>query len=51
MYDGDTNPGGLVADFDITGFDIDQSLEEVQSVDVTAKVTYIDTAPAWTDPS
>jgi hypothetical protein len=51
VHDGPTNPGGLVADFDIIGFELSQELEEVQSVEVEAKVTYVDTAPDWMDPT
>ena len=39
---------GFYADFVITKFDIDESLEEAMTVAVTAKVTYSATDPAWT---
>lgn len=51
VHDGSVNPGGLEADFDIIGFELSQQLEETQMVNVEAKVTYIDTAPDWTDPT
>jgi len=39
---------GLFADFEIIGFEIDQSLEEAIKVNVVAKIAYSDTPPAWT---
>ena len=38
---------GLQADFMITSFSRSESLEEVITVSVTAKVTYSDTPPSW----
>ena len=43
-----TDGGGLVADFSITNFSENQSLTEAVTIDVTAKVTYSDTAPSVT---
>jgi len=51
IMDGDrTTAGtqGLQADFSITGFNINESLEEAMTVDVTAVTAYSSTAPAWT---
>jgi hypothetical protein len=39
--------GGLDADWSITGFSIEQPLEEALSVSVTAKPTASTRAPAW----
>jgi predicted secreted protein len=39
---------GLQADFSITNFSRNEALEEAIIVNVTAKVTYSDTAPSWT---
>jgi hypothetical protein len=39
---------GLDADFSITGFSVEQPLEEALSVSVTAKPTASDRAPSWT---
>lgn len=50
VYDGDAADGnGLEADFVITGFNHSQNKSEVQMVDVTMKVTYVDTAPVWNE--
>ncbi len=38
---------GLQADFSITNFSRNESLEEAITVSVTAKVTYSDTPPSW----
>ena len=40
--------GGLDADWSITGFTIEQPLEEALTVQVTAKPTASTRAPAWT---
>jgi hypothetical protein len=45
VSDGDGN--GLDADFSITGFTINQPLEEAMNVDVTAKPTASTRAPLW----
>lgn len=45
VSDGDGN--GLDADFSITGFTINQPLEEAMNVDVTAKPTASTRAPQW----
>ena len=42
------NGTGLDADFSITGFSIEQPLEEALSVSVTAKPTASERAPQWT---
>ena len=44
----DGNGTGLDADFSITGFSIEQPLEEALSVSVTAKPTASERAPQWT---
>ena len=46
--DTDGNGTGLDADFSITGFSIEQPLEEALSVSVTAKPTASERAPQWT---
>ena len=38
---------GLEAHFTITGFNINQNLEEAMTVDVTMQTAYSSTAPAW----
>lgn len=38
---------GLDADFSITGFTVEQNLEEAVSVKITAKPTASGRAPAW----
>lgn len=43
----DGNGNGLDADFVITGFSIEQPLEEATSVSVTAKPTASSRAPQW----
>jgi len=51
IMDGDratTGTQGLQAHFSITGFNINESLEEAMTVDVTAVTAYNSTAPAWT---
>jgi hypothetical protein len=45
VTDGDGN--GLDADFSITGFSVEQPLEEALSVSVTAKPTASERAPQW----
>ena len=47
VTDGDTTAHGLDADFSVTGFTVDQPLEEAVTVKVTAKPTASDRAPAW----
>ena len=47
VTDGDTTAHGLDADFSITGFTVDQPLEEAVIVKVTAKPTASDRAPVW----
>ena len=48
VTDGDTTAHGLDADFSVTGFTVDQPLEEAVSVSITAKPTASTRAPAWT---
>lgn len=40
---------GLDADFSVTGFSVEQPLEEAMTVSVTAKPTASTRAPAWTN--
>ena len=47
VTDGDTPAHGLDADFSVTGFTVDQPLEEAVTVKVTAKPTASDRAPVW----
>ena len=47
VTDGDTTAHGLDADFSVTGFTVDQPLEEAVTVKVTAKPTASDRAPDW----
>ena len=47
VSDGQTNAHGLDADFSITGFTLEQPLEEAVSVSVTAKPTASTRAPQW----
>ena len=47
ITDGDTTAHGLDADFSVTGFTVDQPLEEAVTVKVTAKPTASDRAPVW----
>ncbi len=50
ILDGDRDTSGtqgLHADFSITGFNINESLEEAMTVDVTAVTAYSSTAPSW----
>tara|TARA_B100000686_G_scaffold353114_1_gene457412 strand:- start:1641 stop:2039 length:399 start_codon:yes stop_codon:yes gene_type:complete len=50
ILDGDrdtTGTQGLLAYFSITGFNINESLEEAMTVDVTAVTAYNSTAPSW----
>lgn len=50
ILDAETGTGeGLQADFMITNFSRNESLEEALTVSVSAKVTYSDTAPTWLD--
>ena len=44
---GDTTAHGLDADFSVTGFTVDQPLEEAVTVKVTAKPTASGRAPTW----
>ena len=43
----DGNGSGLDADWSITGFSVEQPLEEAVTVSVTAKPTASPRAPAW----
>ena len=47
VTDGDTTAHGLDADFSVTGFTVDQPLEEAVTVKITAKTTASDRAPVW----
>ena len=47
VTDGDTTAHGLDADFSVTGFTVDQPLEEAVTVKVTSKPTASDRAPVW----
>ena len=50
ILDGDRDTSGtqgLHAHFSITGFNINESLEEAMTVDVTAVTAYNSTAPTW----
>ena len=47
LFISDGNGAGLDADFSITGFSIEQPLEEAVSVSVTAKPTASERAPQW----
>ena len=47
VTDCDTTAHGLDADFSVTGFTVDQPLEEAVTVKVTAKPTASDRAPVW----
>ena len=47
VTDGDPTAHGLDADFSVTGFTVDQPLEEAVTVKVTAKPTASDRAPVW----
>ena len=47
VTDGDTTAHGLDADFSVTGFTVDQPLEEAVTVKVTAKPTASDRTPVW----
>ena len=47
VTNGDTTAHGLDADFSVTGFTVDQPLEEAVTVKVTAKPTASDRAPVW----
>ena len=47
VTDGDTTAHGLDADFSVTGFTVDQPLEEAVTVKVTAKPTASGRAPTW----
>ena len=47
VTDGDTTAHGLDADVSVTGFTVDQPLEEAVTVKVTAKPTASDRAPVW----
>jgi hypothetical protein len=50
VLDGESGSGqGLVADFSITNFTRNEPLEEAMTVSVTAKPTYSETPPAWTE--
>ena len=47
LFVSDGNGTGLDADFSITGFSIEQPLEEALSVSITAKPTASERAPQW----
>tara|TARA_R100001594_G_C3844297_1_gene216698 strand:- start:24 stop:464 length:441 start_codon:yes stop_codon:yes gene_type:complete len=50
IYDGDrttTGTQGLEADFTVTGFTINEGLEDAMTVDVTIETAYSSTAPDW----
>jgi len=47
VSDGQSTAHGLDADFSITGFTLEQPLEEAVSVSVTAKPTASTRAPTW----
>ena len=47
VTDGDTTAHGLDADFSVTGFTVDQPLEEAVTVKITAKPTASDRAHVW----
>ena len=47
VTDGAATAHGLDADFSITGFTVEQNLEEAVSVKITAKPTASGRAPAW----
>ncbi|MBO5695583.1 MAG: hypothetical protein J6S98_09290, partial [Lentisphaeria bacterium] len=47
LFISDGNGTGLDADFSITGFSIEQPLEEALSVSITAKPTASERAPQW----
>ena len=47
LFVSDGNGTGLDADFSITGFSIEQPLEEALSVSITAKPTASTRAPQW----
>ena len=47
VTDGDTTAHGLDGDFSVTGFTVDQPLEEAVTVKITAKPTASDRAPVW----
>lgn len=50
FLDQDTGAGiGLVADFMVTNFTRNETLEEALTVDVTLKPAYSATAPEWTE--
>ena len=42
---------GVLADWTVTGFSIEQPLEEAQTVNVTCKPTYVTRAPVWHTPA
>ena len=47
VTDGDTTAHGLDADFSVSGFTVDQPLDEAVTVKVVAKPTASDRAPVW----
>lgn len=47
VYDGDDN--GLEADVEVTDMQKSEDIEDVQTFTFTAKITYVDTAPAWNE--
>jgi len=51
IFDGETNAAGLIADFGIGDFKWTQNSGGIQEASVTAFITFVDTAPAWQDPS
>jgi predicted secreted protein len=42
---------GLIADWTVTGFSIEQPLEDTQTVSVTCKPAYVSRNPAWHTPT
>ena len=42
---------GLIADWTVTGFTIEQPLEDTQTVSVTCKPAYVSRNPAWHTPT
>lgn len=42
---------GVLADWTVTGFSIEQPLEEAQTVNVTCKPTFVTRAPVWHTPA
>ncbi len=46
-----TSGEGLIADWTITGFSVEQPLEDTQVVTITAKPAYVTRNPAWHTPT